>query len=285
MSNPSAKLLWYILRQMIPNVGTVLVIALMLFAYRAQAFSQGSASNSPAVGAAAGVVSYQGTLSDADGNPVDGNVDIEFKLFDAPTNGTLKWTETYSGANAVSVKNGVFHVLLGSINAFQPSDWSTYPLYLEIKVGSDAPMTPREMISAVPSAVSVPPGSITSIQLAPEVNQIHLLDEPVMVLKQIAQVGTATTGFAPLDLSVIIPSNAKSVLLDIGVAPYAGNAARLSIRKPGSTAEPTPKVETLGGWDFEQGWVNVVNGQVDYEAYVYNGTNLYFYVQVVGYMD
>jgi len=166
LSKPQ-KILRFCLRQLVPNVGTVLAVALMLFVYSAQAApNANSVAVSGAVNATPGVIPYQGMLTDGAGNPVTGSVNIVFKLYDVNTGGTAKWVETYSGANAVNVTNGVFNVLLGSITAFQQTDLSSYPLYLEITVGSDAPMTPREMIGSAPNAVTVPDGSINTAKIA-----------------------------------------------------------------------------------------------------------------------
>lgn len=39
-------------------------------------------------------MSYQGVLTDANGNPVNGSVSLTFKLYDAATGGTNPWEET-----------------------------------------------------------------------------------------------------------------------------------------------------------------------------------------------
>ncbi|RMD85782.1 MAG: hypothetical protein D6813_15790, partial [Calditrichaeota bacterium] len=58
-------------------------------------------------------MSYQGVLTDADGNPVaDGSVSLTFKLYDVATGGTALWEETQQ----VTTANGLFNVILGSTN-------------------------------------------------------------------------------------------------------------------------------------------------------------------------
>jgi hypothetical protein len=94
------------------------------------------------------LVSYQGTLTDEDGNPINATVTIKFALYDASNGGSLKWgPETQS----VQVKNGLFNVLLGSVT---PIDVATITgdLWLEIIVNSEL-LAPRERITSVPYAL------------------------------------------------------------------------------------------------------------------------------------
>ncbi len=99
-----------------------------------------------------GVVSYQGTLTDASGKPLNGTINMTFRLYAAPTGGTAVWTEAHTGANAVPVSNGLFNVLLGSLTPIPSEVWSNATLYLGVQVGSDAEMTPRELVGGVPVA-------------------------------------------------------------------------------------------------------------------------------------
>lgn len=57
------------------------------------------------------IISYQGKATDSGGNPVsDGNYNIRFRIYDAPTGGNLEWD---SGTHSEPVADGVFSVLLG----------------------------------------------------------------------------------------------------------------------------------------------------------------------------
>jgi len=172
----TSKVFRYWLRQLVPNVGTVLAVALMLFVYNAQAAHTDSSVAVPtAVNATPGVIPYQGVLTDASGNPLKGPMKMVFKIYNVAEGGTAKWTEAYS-AQEINVENGVFHVMLGSKTAFQQSDLNGYPLYLEITVGDDAPMMPREMIGSVPTALSVADNSVGSSQIIDKgVNSRHVV--------------------------------------------------------------------------------------------------------------
>lgn len=72
---------------------------------------------------------YQGKLNDSSGNPVNGVVSVEFKIFDVPTGGSPLWTEAFS---MVSVTQGLFNVLLGSTVPIDPAILSAAARYLEM---------------------------------------------------------------------------------------------------------------------------------------------------------
>lgn len=139
-----------LLRHFVPNLGTVLTVALLLFAYRAWAAPAAEPTPPPTpplavstaltatamlpagatVGAVTpGVISYQGTLLNTTGQPLNGTLNMTFRLYAAPTGGTALWTEAHTGANAVPVSNGLFNVLLGSLTPIPTEVWSNAALY------------------------------------------------------------------------------------------------------------------------------------------------------------
>ncbi len=99
----------------------------------------------------------------------DGYYNLEFKLYDASTGGTLLWTETYYDSNGVTagndnrvrVANGYVTVNLGSQTAFPGTMPWDQQLYLTMNVGGttqtatptwDGEMNPRLKLTAVPYA-------------------------------------------------------------------------------------------------------------------------------------
>jgi len=57
-------------------------------------------------------MSFQGQLTDGDGNPVaDGPFDLTFRLYDDASDGTMLWEEIHP---KVDVVRGLFNVILGS---------------------------------------------------------------------------------------------------------------------------------------------------------------------------
>jgi hypothetical protein len=111
------------------------------------------------------LLSFQGRLAKPDGTPVpDGTYSIKFTLFTAATGGTQKWTETL---NPVQVHGGAFAVLLGKTAALTDAVFAG-SLWLEVKIGSDPALTPRQQLVSVAYAMkadTVPDGSIGAAQL------------------------------------------------------------------------------------------------------------------------
>ena len=62
------------------------------------------------------VISFQGRLTDANGQPVaDGAYQIQFRLYDQPNDGTLQWSET----QVVTTRKGLFTALLGQLRGLE----------------------------------------------------------------------------------------------------------------------------------------------------------------------
>ena len=102
-------------------------------------------------------MNYQGYLTDGSGNPLDGNYDMVFSLWDeeGAGAGTREWgDETH---NAVPVSNGLFTVVLGETVALDPYTDFDEQLYLEITVNGTT--LPRQMLRAVPYAMGLTIGA------------------------------------------------------------------------------------------------------------------------------
>jgi hypothetical protein len=105
------------------------------------------------------LVNYQGVLKDSGGNPLTGTYSITFSLYSVSSGGTALWTETQG---SVSVSNGLFSVLLGSVTPLTPSEFSGTDRWLGVTVGGDPEMTPRQRIASVPFALKAPPTAPTT---------------------------------------------------------------------------------------------------------------------------
>lgn len=92
------------------------------------------------------LINYQGSLTDEDNNPVNATLSIEFKMYNAATGGEILWSENQS---AVTVSNGLFNVLLGSINPIPDKTFEYSEVYLAMKIGEDSEMTPRKRLVSV----------------------------------------------------------------------------------------------------------------------------------------
>lgn len=99
-------------------------------------------------------ISYQGYLTDALGNPINGNRNMTFRMWNAATAGTNMWEETQ---NNVPVNNGHFSVSLGSVTPLDPADFHK-PLWLEVVVAGQT-MGDRQPLQGAPYALSLAPGA------------------------------------------------------------------------------------------------------------------------------
>jgi hypothetical protein len=92
-------------------------------------------------------INYQGYLTDVDGIPIDGPVNITFSIYDIDTGGSPLWSST----RTVDVANGVYSVILGASNSLHlPFD---VQYWLGIEIESDGEMTPRQQLSSVGQAI------------------------------------------------------------------------------------------------------------------------------------
>jgi hypothetical protein len=137
-------------RRTLPSAITIVVVALMLAGFRVWAMPAADPASTSAI---AGVVSYQGYLTDTAGEPVSGSVGITFGLYTVPSGGTAVWTEAHTGVNAVPVSNGLFNVMLGGLVPIPAGVWSNAELFLGVQAGGDLEMAPREPVGMVPYAL------------------------------------------------------------------------------------------------------------------------------------
>lgn len=146
-------------RKWFPHLATLTIAVVLIVTQQAWASPLGERLASVTASSKT-TVNYQGFLTDSGGTPVNGAVDIAFRLYSVDSGGTALWTETQTG---VPVGDGLFSVLLGSV---QPLSQSLFEqnatLWLGIAVGADQEMTPREQLSSAPFALSgsVPAGVI-----------------------------------------------------------------------------------------------------------------------------
>jgi len=89
------------------------------------------------------LMNYQGHLTDASGSPINGTADVKFLVYNGATAGSLLWSEEYP---TLQITDGLFSVLLGSVNPFPEYLFDGSDLYLAISVNSDPEMTPRQRI-------------------------------------------------------------------------------------------------------------------------------------------
>ena len=90
-------------------------------------------------------ITYQGYLTDRNNAPLNTPVAMTLSLYVNSTGGAALWSEFQDN---VSVANGIYSVLMGSISPITLPFDEVY--YLGVAIGSDPEMTPRQQLSAVP---------------------------------------------------------------------------------------------------------------------------------------
>lgn len=148
-------------KRYIPHVITLLLAALLVVTQQVWASPVVARLIAPTAVTSKTTINYQGFLSNVDGAPVSGLVDMVFRLYDVETDGIALWTESQ---NDVTISDGLFSALLGSVTPLSQSLFdSNANLWLGITVGSDPDeMAPREKLASAPFALSggVPVGVI-----------------------------------------------------------------------------------------------------------------------------
>src|SRR6478736_272553 len=97
-------------------------------------------------------MNYQGRLLDNVGVPVTGSYNFIVRIYDAPTGGTLKFSEQQ---NSIAVNDGVYSFLVSTgtspTGSWDINLWNTPTLYLEIEVNSQT-LAPRHLLASTPFA-------------------------------------------------------------------------------------------------------------------------------------
>ncbi len=101
------------------------------------------------LGAVPSTMSYQGFLAAADGQPLDGNFDLTFTVYDAPAEGQSLWQEAHI---AVPVTNGTFSTMLGMLIPIPGEVFDEANRWIGIQINGAPELTPRQPFGSVPFA-------------------------------------------------------------------------------------------------------------------------------------
>lgn len=91
---------------------------------------------------------YQGLLTDSQGDPLDGPADLVFTLYEQESSGVPLWSEAHPDQPVV---DGEFSVLLGNATPLDASLFDAPELWLEVVVEGET-LAPRQRITSVPLA-------------------------------------------------------------------------------------------------------------------------------------
>jgi len=93
------------------------------------------------------IISYQGILNDNDGNLLNGNYNLTVGIYKQESGGSALWEETHAN---VAVNNGLFNVMLGTINPLTVA--FDEPYYMGLSINSGDELTPRLAFASVATA-------------------------------------------------------------------------------------------------------------------------------------
>jgi len=116
-------------------------------------FTKPSAYPTQALTEATRVMSFQGRLTDTNGNPITTTQDLRFSLYNDPdaSGSSLLWQEVQASVKPDSI--GVFSVTLGRYTALTESLLKNNAApYLGITIGKDSELSPRQRITTIPHA-------------------------------------------------------------------------------------------------------------------------------------
>jgi hypothetical protein len=95
------------------------------------------------------LVNYQGRLTNSNGDPLDTTVAMAFGIYDSPSAPAALWVETHA---SVSVAEGLFNIVLGSVKNLPDSIFTDADRYLGITVGGDDEISPRTLLTSAPAS-------------------------------------------------------------------------------------------------------------------------------------
>ena len=112
------------------------ILIMLLFCCLFTSYSQGQIPQQ---------INYQGVLTDSNGNPVSGKHSFTFSIYNDSTSTDHIWTETQE----VFIEDGLFHVILGSVEPIPIHKIDGADKYLGVQVDSDEEMSPRKKLLSV----------------------------------------------------------------------------------------------------------------------------------------
>ena len=95
-------------------------------------------------------ITYQGRLLDTDGNPISGNREMQVSLYTNRTGGVSVYSESLG---TVAVRNSVYSFQFGSDEDDFDQALQHREVWIEIRVGVDPPLAPRQRLVSVPYAL------------------------------------------------------------------------------------------------------------------------------------
>jgi hypothetical protein len=100
--------------------------------------------------AAPTTLTHQGRLVDASGAPIEGAHTVHVRIYDQPTGGTLRWSDSVP----VTIEDGYYSVQIGATTPFGPTHAAgSTSLWVGVAIDTGAELVPRTALSRVPFAM------------------------------------------------------------------------------------------------------------------------------------
>ncbi|MBS1902155.1 MAG: hypothetical protein JSS75_00435 [Bacteroidetes bacterium] len=150
-------------------------------------------------------ISYQGVIADHQGHPIaDGQHVIKTSFYDAPTGGTVLFTQS----QPVNITSGVFNIIIGASGAIPNSLDFSNQYWLGISIDSAEEMSPRTPLVSTPYALhaqTADRASSVSADAQGVVTSINEVDGPIRI------VGDSTISIVQNGRGITISANPQGV--------------------------------------------------------------------------
>ncbi len=212
----------------------------------------------PSIDKTGRVLTFQASLTDKLGNPIDTKTDTVFRLYTKESGGTPLYIGKCVGEGALTPDiHGVFRATIGKDCGMQkiPADvFIDNPnLYLGIAVGSDPEMQPRQKIANVGTASSAQ--SLSGLPLGVDTNSVPYIDENgVLAIAAVSPSIESTSGNFTIKGTTLTLTTSKSG--DIQLSPSAGGNVFITEGNVGigSSLPPSFKLELSGNFGPSVGY-------------------------------
>ena len=208
---------------------------------------------SPPASAAPTTINFQGRLLDTTGTPVtDGLYNMQFKLYDASSGGTLLWSEVRENNGSdyrVQVTNGLFTAKLGERTALSASLFSGNSVYFEITQATPATATCSTASCASWESPMAPRHQLSTSAYAFNSETLDGLDSGAFSQLSTANTFTGTNTIQTTSTNAFKVQNASSLAvltadtsgnqLQIGSATTDANAILLGLDSYNNGTDPT----------------------------------------------
>ncbi|MCP3682394.1 MAG: hypothetical protein GY861_06850 [bacterium] len=121
-------------------------------------------------------LNIQGRLNDASSNPVTGDYNLTFRIYDEYSGSSALWEESHD----TSISSGVYNSILGTITPLNLDFSEAY--FVGIEVDSEGEMTPRINLTSVPYAHRDYYGNCSTAGNCPEVSYLNHNNEGPFIL-------------------------------------------------------------------------------------------------------